>query len=1557
MSHQAKAASVGSTEAGGSARGLLRRALITRAATSHSDGSGAPSTNRLHATLAVLALAISAFGISAATASAAPPTVTKPIISEVSYTSVRVEGKVTTDGSGFLTQTTYAFDYSTDGTNWTIGVESGFGSNIHGEAEHKPVGTVITGLKSGTKYFFRLRAFNIPKFGDPAEAGGTSPAPNPFATTLTADPPTIPGAVEASPIFSTTATATAKVVRPTNSDDVNCHFEYITDAQFVENEGKSQPGFEGATSVPCAQNPIGIADAGTEKGVTAGLTGLQPETEYHLRLVAENAASSSPVVKTADPITTGPKVAAPKILSINDAKGISYRTAEVSGEVERPATPDPAANTQCRYEFVTDEQFKATGFENAIGGFPACDQTPYDPGNPYGEFDPIMTPGPLTVTRTIDYFKSGATYHYRLTVENAGGTVTKEATNTFTTIPGGDPTLTLDPNPTAEYTTAHVSGTVTRGLGYPDERLSAGFYIAEAGTENFNEGNFYNMEVPPGTGPQDVFYDFKNLNPNTEYEFRIRVEGYPNGDPNAQSGKPYPRVKTRPLASPTATINPISEITGNGAKFSGSVDTHAPAGPLDDFGKAAYATKWEFVCSPECPGAGGQRLSGVVQGEEGNQPITIETDRLVPNTYYEVTLVARNEVYSTELPVITFQTPLILPTVKSEAGASDGEGGYVLQGIVNSNNSKITSCVFEYGTIATYPNTYQAPCLPSPSGPNEVQKIGIEATEGQFKLSFRGQTTGDLTFNATASEVQAALRALPSVGSAGVNVTGSPEAYVVTFVGKLAGANIEPIRAFNGTTPLGGGGGASVSTSTEGGYDHAISVEVHVENLTIGSHYHFRISATNAAGTANTPDREFIPTLAEKGPPCANEVIRSENSSFALPECRAYEMVSPPGKEGFDASLKTFNGGDGVAYKSGSTNIANSGQGSGGFNEYVALRTATGWETIPDLNGSSGSLRDAPSNVDSTMFRTAVQAYSTNLLSSVWTLHRRGEPGNFETPYLYRRTPDGIFTLIGSMREGETNTSHLMVSADGSHVVGWTYSDLGQSEWGPGIYELVGTDMTQPRRVDLDNSGTPISTCTAADSNGVTNAVSNDGSRIVNYVYGGCGGTNPPVGGLWARVNGTTNVAVSGSHCDRTAGDPGGACNGPTEVGGCTEFLNSGTGQVEGTGCRAPRFVAATPDGARVFFTTTQQLVNGDTDQANDIYYCDIPSGDPAPAAGKANPCAGFGQVSIAESGAAEVENVFTTSANGSTVLFAAKGVLAANESPFKEEAVAGDNNLYVWHQDSAHPGGQTSFVGRLDKYQDEYGNLQLKAQATPDGRYAVLTTPDQFVEADADQSRDVYRVDAETGEPIRVSTNLVGTGGNGPLDAEFGGATEHHPTTSISDDGQKIVFTTAEALAPSDGNGEPDVYLWTPSRVYLISTGSSGFAPRETAIGGYRTPSVAIDGSGDDIYFESTQALTPADGDTSVDVYDARVGGGFSFAPKPTCTGEACQPESTPSPPRKAPLSSQPGPGNPPLPKPCAKGKVRNKKGKCVKKAKKHHGKKGKQNGKKAGHKQGGGK
>lgn len=91
---------------------------------------------------------------------------------------------------------------------------------------------------------------------------------------------------------------------------------------------------------------------------------------------------------------------------------------------------------------------------------------------------------------------------------------------------------------------------------------------------------------------------------------------------------------------------------------------------------------------------------------------------------------------------------------------------------------------------------------------DEKQEVTVTAGFGQFRLGFDAETTADLAFNATASQVQAALEALGSIGSGNVEVAGgpgtnsAPEPYVVTFKGALAAQDVEQLSAEDGATPL-----------------------------------------------------------------------------------------------------------------------------------------------------------------------------------------------------------------------------------------------------------------------------------------------------------------------------------------------------------------------------------------------------------------------------------------------------------------------------------------------------------------------------------------------------------------------------------------------------------------------------------------------------------------------------------------------------------------------------------------------------------------------------------
>lgn len=96
---------------------------------------------------------------------------------------------------------------------------------------------------------------------------------------------------------------------------------------------------------------------------------------------------------------------------------------------------------------------------------------------------------------------------------------------------------------------------------------------------------------------------------------------------------------------------------------------------------------------------------------------------------------------------------------------------------------------------------------------NDQQRITLTGvpTGGTFTLTFGGQTTSALAWNASVSAVQTALRALSSIGGGNVNVT-SDNGYLVEFVGTMAAAN-QPLITGNGSS-LTGGSAQSITVST-----------------------------------------------------------------------------------------------------------------------------------------------------------------------------------------------------------------------------------------------------------------------------------------------------------------------------------------------------------------------------------------------------------------------------------------------------------------------------------------------------------------------------------------------------------------------------------------------------------------------------------------------------------------------------------------------------------------------------------------------------------------------
>lgn len=88
---------------------------------------------------------------------------------------------------------------------------------------------------------------------------------------------------------------------------------------------------------------------------------------------------------------------------------------------------------------------------------------------------------------------------------------------------------------------------------------------------------------------------------------------------------------------------------------------------------------------------------------------------------------------------------------------------------------------------------------------NEVQSVALSPTPtaGTFTLTYAGQTTAGIAYNAIATAVQSALQALSNIGTGNATVTGTGP-WTVTFTGALGG---QPIALMTGSgtglTPVG----------------------------------------------------------------------------------------------------------------------------------------------------------------------------------------------------------------------------------------------------------------------------------------------------------------------------------------------------------------------------------------------------------------------------------------------------------------------------------------------------------------------------------------------------------------------------------------------------------------------------------------------------------------------------------------------------------------------------------------------------------------------------------
>lgn len=578
---------------------------------------------------------------------------------------------------------------------------------------------------------------------------------------------------------------------------------------------------------------------------------------------------------------------------------------------------------------------------------------------------------------------------------------------------------------------------------------------------------------------------------------------------------------------------------------------------------------------------------------------------------------------------------------------------------------------------------------------------------------------------------------------------------------------------------------------------------------------------------------------------CPNEAFRVGPAAL-LPECRAYEMVSPVDKNGGNVKenvvMRTNPSGDAVAFYS--TAAFAEAEGNPMVSAYIARRGGTNWATegaeAPQFNSAGLLVKTAPAH--------SLELDKTLQYSKVALTPGANEGGS--NVYI-RDNLTGARTLVATEAGGQlfqsltgiVLTGYIDSTDDFSHVL---FSARGQllPEAAPSTENLYEFAEGELRLVNWlpDETVDPSGAHVTANDLPYANTMTPDGSRI--FFNTGTFFASP----LYMREDGADTVAISAS---QKAGEEG--------------ELREGT------------FVAASADSSVAYFTSPSDLT--DEPGPSGLYRYEIESGELTDLLSDSTGPGGGGQIEVLD-----------ISDDGSYVYFASPAALTEDST----EAPGGGNNVYVWHDD------QIRLIAVLPPSANEYRGPRQRL-ADPSGRYLAFGSFAQLDEAEDPLSpacpqsfstgneegmcRDVFLYDYVADELTCVTcTGLPALGHSNLGNQEFHeeGMGDEYPRAVLSDG--TVFADTPNRLLERDVNNVGDAYEWQDGEYGLLSTGTSS------------SPSTFGDSTADGsvVFIRTTEQLVPQDVDASFDVYAVRESGGLAAQypppdPEP-CLGDECR-------------------------------------------------------------------
>ncbi len=950
----------------------------------------------------------------------------------------------------------------------------------------------------------------------------------------------------------------------------------------------------------------------------------------------------------------------------------------------------------------------------------------------------------------------------------------------------------------------------------------------------------------------------------------------------------------RAAEGPHAEAEAATEVSATKATLNGKVNPEGVAVTSCEF--ELYG---ETVTKKPCQGS--------IPTDGNDHHVSANFTGLKAGNFYYFQLVVKNA----EGETVSGNSFQAAELARTEAPTNVTGTGGTMNGTVRPEGEAIEECFFEYGGQG-HESEFKAPCaqtVPTDESAHPVSAQVSGLTPGtyyRYRLVIKqasGVTNGqsELLFTTGPTLVYERAQAVESESGA--------------LTGKLF-RNKEPTE-YHFEYGLTDSYGSSTPTFTlapedlkPGEQEKPVVVAETITGLTPSTAYHWRLVLVSAGGSIVGPDRIFTtrpPTPAPRTD-CPNQEYRT-GFSTDLPDCRAYELVSPPKKTG---NVFVPNGLQGscmlclpgelsnpVPMQSAPDGNTMTYQGdpfgpnlSASPNQYLARRGATGWETEslspPKVTGNEyGGYK----GISPDLGRGVVYQSSRKQISPA--------------------APVGFANLY--FREGNGEFQPLITTAPPSYqprderfALLFQGANVGNGSV-PGYTDLIFTANDA-----LTGAVPNVAPAAPAVEESESNLYQWQGGKLtlVNVLPGN---TQAQANAKLAASPFDHSISDDGSHVFWTSNDELFVRIDGTET---QKILDGG------------EFLGASADGSEALLSDGCLYSLADESCKDEL-----------------------------TEGKGEITGLLGSAQNLSHIYFVATQVLAGTNSEGKTP-VDGKINLYVWEN------GTTTFIrSYVEEGQGQASETTARAwrrvytqrfaQVTDDGNFLAFSWAPHLTNYDNEgpcegnfgtlefydgPCLEVYvyaaakhRLSCASCNYVTGQTPLALSNLSRPREGTLMAAIKL-PGNLARSGGGRLFFESQDTLVPQDRNGHiRDVYEWVPEGMEGCSDSrgcqsliSSGTSPTDASF---------VDSSPDgrNAYFVTRQQLLPQDQDELLDLYDARIDGGFADTTPIPCRGEeACRGPAAEAPAVQTPSSSTfAGPGNP-------KTKPKKKKHKHKKK---HHG------------------